>query len=91
MKFEKFAVYACCGTTAVSFKLGVPTTPDFLAYLVSNGYVESSHFTKAGILYVENDGIIITGALGSDFLQTKCKKGDCQKYISVFEELLAAR
>jgi hypothetical protein len=88
MKFEKFAVHACCGTTAVALKLGAPLSPAILAFLVGNGYIESPNFTKAGILYVENEGLTVTGALGSDILQLKCKNNDCSKYISDFEELL---
>lgn len=88
MKVEKFKIKACCGTFTVSLKIGAPLSKDFLPSFVGGGFTEAKHFTKAGILYIENEGIIVTGSFGSDFLQIKCRKGDCDKFINSFEELL---
>lgn len=92
MKIEKFAVQSCCGTASVAFKLDTPISKAFLPLLVDKGYTAPSHFTKAGILYVENEGLIATGAFGSDILQIKCRiaKDKCEKFINTFEEILIA-
>lgn len=88
MKVERFAVRACCGTTSVAFKLGTVISMDFLPLLIGKGFTESRSFTKAGILYVENEVLIATGAFNSNILQIKCKKQDCNSSINIIEELL---
>lgn len=88
MKIERFITQACCGKTSVSLKIDKPVSKDFLPLLVSNGFSESTNFTKSGILYVENNDIIATGAFGTDRIQVKCKKSDCQENLNNFESLL---
>jgi hypothetical protein len=56
--------------------------------LVKLGFTESEHFTKAGILYVDNLDLIVTGPIGSDRLQVKCKINDCEQKVNDFEVLL---
>lgn len=91
MKIERFAVQSCCGTASTALKLSGTLSKDFLPLLVDKGYTAPSHFTKAGILYVENEGLIATGAFGSNILQIKCRiaRDKCSNYISAFEELLS--
>ncbi|HWZ23100.1 MAG TPA: hypothetical protein VNW06_10630 [Cytophagaceae bacterium] len=88
MKVERLIVSACCGTTAVAFKLGTGISKDFLPLFESNGFVENKRFTKANILYVENEGLVATGAFGNNILQIKCKVKDCANFINAIEGLL---
>lgn len=88
MKAEKFTIQACCGRTSIIFKTDTPITAKTLNSLVRLGFVESEHFTKAGILYADNPDFIVTGPIGSDRLQVKCKKSECNQKINDFEALL---
>ncbi len=88
MKVERFTIQACCGRTSLIFKTDQPLTTGHLASLVALGFKEAPHFTKAGILYVDNPDLIVTGPIGSDRLQVKCKVADCQQKINDFEVLL---
>lgn len=88
MKVERFTVQACCGNTSIIFKTDQPITNEFLTKLVSKGFIEHSHFTKAGILYADNLDFIVTGPIGSNRLQVKCKKKDCEKNLNNLEALL---
>jgi hypothetical protein len=63
---------------------------DLMALLVNAGLTESKSFTKAGILYIENKDLIVTGAFNTNILQIKCKNSDCTNTISIIEELLTA-
>lgn len=85
---EKFIVQACCGRTNVIFKLDRPIVLEVLSFLVSKGFQEHVNFTKAGMLYVDNPSFILTGALGSDKLQAKCKLKDCAQQLIELEALL---
>lgn len=89
MKFERFSIQACCGRKAIIFKLGQPINEKFIFSLVALGYKEHVHFTKAGIMYADNLDFIVTGPIGSDKLQVKCKKGNCDAKLNDFEALLA--
>lgn len=85
---ERFTIQACCGKKQIIFKLGKPITAALLESLKSNGFIEAAHFTKAGILYADNMDLIVTGPIGSDRLQVKCKKTDCDQILNDFEALL---
>jgi hypothetical protein len=89
MKVERFTVNACCGRTNIIFKLDRPIGANLLDFLVSKGFIENAQFTKAGMIYVDNSDFILTGALGGDKLQAKCKLKDCtQKLVELEETLL---
>jgi len=88
MKVKKFTVQACCGRISIIFKTDQPISKHHLVKLVSFGFKEHSHFTQAGILYVDNSDFIITGPIGSDRLQVKCKIADCNQKTNDLEILL---
>lgn len=88
MKVERFTVQACCGKTSLIFKLDQPLTKEHLSSLTKLGFNEAEHFTKAGIMYVDNSDLIVTGPFGSDRLTVKCKIADCTQKINDFEVLL---
>jgi|GEM_PF-3341305 len=88
MIVTRFVVQACCGKTAVILKTDQPLTKDHIAKLVVLGWREQEHFTKAGILYVDNPDFILTGPIGSDRLTVKCKHVECAQKINDLEVLL---
>jgi hypothetical protein len=88
MKVERFTIKACCGKTSLIFKTDQPLTKEHLVALVKLGFVAAEHFSKAGILYADNQDLIVTGPFGSDKLQVKCKITDCAQKINDFEVLL---
>jgi len=88
MKTTRFYVNACCGKMSVAIKIDRTISMEFLALLISKGFVEAKHFTKSGILYAENNAIIVNGSFGSDILNIKCKVSQCDHFIDNFETLL---
>lgn len=70
------------------FKIDTPISNNFLSLFLVNGFKELQHFTKAGIFYVENSDLIVHGPFGTDKLQIKCKKQDCQEKLNNLESLL---
>jgi hypothetical protein len=77
MNIEKHIVQACCGKKSTIYKLDRPIDKGLISAFIKIGFVEQAHFTIAGILYVENSDFIITGPIGSNRLQVKCRKADC--------------
>lgn len=88
MDVEKFSIKACCGRMAIIFKTSRPISGDDMPKLVKLGFTEYTHFTKAGILYADNSDFILTGPIGSDRLQVKCKFAECDQKLNNLEELL---
>jgi hypothetical protein len=88
MNITKFTVQACCGRQSIIFKTDQPITSKVLEDLLKSGFNEHTHFTKAGILYMDNSDFIVTGPIGSDRLQVKCKAADCSQKLNNLEELL---
>jgi hypothetical protein len=73
MKFEKLITKACCGKTAISYKLGSMLTLDTINLLSAQGFVESKH---------------ITGRLNSNILQLQFKKDYSNTYFDDILSLL---
>lgn len=90
MKVSRIPTQSTCKLCggSIAFKLDRSLTKDIIAIFISNGFKEYPHFTKAGILYVENEGIMAQGTFGSTTIQTKCKKKDCDNFLNDFEHLL---
>lgn len=88
MKVERFSIQSCCGRTAMIFKTDQPLTKELLESLVSFGFKEAEHLTKAGILYADNSDFIVSGPIGSNRLQVKCKIANCEQKLNDFEALL---
>lgn len=88
MKVERFTVQACCGKTTIIFKTDQPLQQKHLDALVRLGFTEQKHFTQAGVIYVDNLDFIMTGPIGSDRLQVKCKLADCGQKMNDLEVLL---
>lgn len=88
MKTERHTIQACCGRTAVILKTDRPLQPNIISYFVSLGFNESKHFSDAGIIYLDNEDFILTGPIGSDRLQVKCKKINCYDKIEDLENKL---
>jgi hypothetical protein len=88
MKIERFTVQACCGRKSLIFKTDRPIALSDIEGLVKLGFTEAGSFTKAGILYVDNQDLIVTGPIGSNRLQVKCKILDCSEKVNDFEVLL---
>lgn len=90
MKIQKIEKKGCCGNSAVSLKLDKPINSDCLILLTGNNFKEIQHYTKSGMLYVENNDIIISGIFGNDVLNLKCKKTkSCSQTINYIETLLS--
>jgi len=88
MKIDKIVVQACCGRKHFVFKLDRPVDKLLLAFLAQNQFNEATHFTKAGMLYLDNSNLTITAPLGADRLNVNCKKKDCDQILNDFEALL---
>jgi hypothetical protein len=88
MKLEKFSIQACCGKKSTIYKLDRPIDANLLAAFKSFGFTELSHFTAAGILYVDNLDFIVTGPIGSNRLQVKCKHSKCDEKLNDLEAAL---
>lgn len=88
MKVEKIIAQSCCGGNTIVFKLDKPVSLALLDVLKSNGFRENSIFTKMGMLYADNPDFIVTGQIGMDRFNIKCKKGDYEQNLNDFEALL---
>jgi hypothetical protein len=88
MKVTRFTVQACCGKTSLIFKTDRPIDIKLLIFLKSNGFMEQEHFTQVGILDADSSELIVSGQIGSDRLQVRCKKENCSLLLNDFEVLL---
>jgi hypothetical protein len=88
MKIERFLIQGCCNRKQIVFKLDRPLFVELLEVLKSNGFTEAPNFAKAGMIYADNKDLIVSGPVGGDKLNVKCKKGGCELALNELEALL---
>lgn len=88
MLVTRITIQSCCGKKALILKTDQPITKVHMEALKKLGFIESDHFTKAGLLYVDNPDFTITGPFGSDRLTVKCKHSECVEKLNNLEVLL---
>jgi len=88
MKVEVHSISSCCGGKSTIFKTNMPVTIDIIKQFIDKGFIELKHFTDVGLIYVHNSDFIITGPIGSNRLQVKCKKSKCDQNLKELENLL---
>jgi len=90
VKVERNLILGCkaCGKKMVYFKLDRPLDISLLDVLKSNGFTEARNFAKAGLIYADTKALIVSGPIGGDKLNVKCKKDDCDAFLNDLEELL---
>lgn len=88
MDLKKFTVNACCGKTTTIYQTSKKLSKSMITDLVAKGFKENERFSKNNVLYLESDVFFLTGPVGSNRLQVKCKKGDCSAYQKDLEETL---
>lgn len=89
MQVERQTVPACCGQKITVFKLGRPIDQGLLNVLTGKGFTEWVHFTKAGMLYVANLELTVSGPFGANKLSVRCiKPQNCDQILNDFEALL---
>jgi hypothetical protein len=91
VKIERFAAAICtkCGITSIIFRLDRNVkSANILAFLVKEGFRELNHMTAAGIMYAEDQNIIVSGPFTSNQLTIRCKIKQCSDKIDELERLL---
>ena len=88
MKVERILVAGCCNRKQIIFKIDRPVTQALINVLTSNGFTESQQYTKVGMLYATNLDLIVSGPIGADRVNVKCKRDDCETILNDFEALL---
>lgn len=90
MKVEKLLFKSCCGGISTVLKINKSISLKLLEYFKINNFKENPSFTKSGILYIENEDVILTGAIGSNQIQIKCRNKNCETVIATVTTYLEA-
>jgi hypothetical protein len=88
MKVERIVIQACCNKTQIVFRIDKPLDQSILDVLTSNGFTVNTTFSKAGMLYADNLDLIVSGPLGNNKINAKCKREGCEQFLNDFEALL---
>lgn len=90
MNVNRIPVKSCCGKTSIVFEIDQPITKELIG-LLGNSYKELQHFTRSGLMHLENSDIIMTGTIGQNRITIQSrKKGDVSVAINNLEDTLKA-
>jgi len=86
---HKFNTKTCCNKTLITWKVDFKITIDLIKHLKST-FKEHEHFTKSGMLYMDNSNLIISSQLGSNSIQIRCKIKNCEGSMNDLESTLSS-
>ena len=86
--FTRDIVQACCGKSTITYNLNFSIMKNHAPSFIEGGFYLSSTFFDVGMLYVENNFLIVTGSFGSNRLVLKCKIKNCETMTSTFEDVI---
>lgn len=89
MKYSKSEIKSCCGKISHMYKFEITTDKSFMQKFLDKGFIDAPFLTKCGVLYIENDDLILTGTLGGNSLQAKCKRVKCDDIFGSLEQLIS--
>ena len=84
----KNEIKSCCGKKQLVWKLPFSIQKEYLGQLQKAGFPYLKSFYDAGMLYLENKTIIVTGVFGLNEIKIKCKHKDCSANINLLEHVL---
>ena len=90
MKIDRYVIQACCKRVQIVYRLDRPVDKSLIEVFKSNGFKELVHFTQAGLIYMESMDGVVSGPIGADKLNVKCKKDNCEPFLNNIEQLLIA-
>ena len=70
--------------------MDAPLSKNYLPYLLDQGFIAAKMHLEAGLLYAENNAVILSGPFGQNVVHAKCKVNDCTEFLNKVEELLTA-
>lgn len=90
MQYTKARVAGCCGSKKIVYSLSAALMKNNLPQFQNSGFTILPSYTQAGMLYAENNSLIVIGKFGSTTIEVKCKLSDCDDKTLDLERLLDA-
>lgn len=88
IKITKKEIKSCCGKKQNQWKLSVSLRKEFLPALEAAGFFYLRSFYDAGMLYIEDNGLIASGVFGLGDLTVKCKNKKCEDSMILLEKTI---
>lgn len=86
--FQKREIPACCGKKQWLLKLGISLDQSQLPIFTEAGFPFLQQYFDAGMIYLEDSGLIASGRFGGDELRIRCKNSSCQESLQKLERIL---
>lgn len=90
MSLKKSKNPGCCGTFNITYEISTPLRIDYISKFEDSGFKVSLNYKNAGMLYAENEKLIVLGSFGTKNLKLKCKVAKCEQFAGPLEDLLSS-
>jgi hypothetical protein len=88
IQIEKKEIQSCCGKKRLVWKLNCTLKKEHLSILQQAGFFFLKSFRDAGMIYIEDKGLIARGVFGLNELQVSCKSKACEESIKLLEKTI---
>lgn len=85
---DKREIKSCCGKSQKIWKLSIPLKKEFLETFQKAGFTYLTSFLDAGMLYIQDSSLIVSGVFGLNELRLKCKNKNCENSIDKLEQII---
>lgn len=85
---EKRETAACCGKTQIIWKLNIPIKKEYLPFLQEAGFMFRQTYLDAGMLYIEDNNLLVTGVFGLTDMRIRCKTTLCNNSKTLLEQVI---
>lgn len=86
--FTREIVPACCGKSTITYGLSFSILKEQAPSFEQAGFYVSNTYLNVGMLYAENNYLVVTGSFGSNRIVLKCKVKNCETMTSTFEDVI---
>lgn len=88
IQIDKREILSCCGKKQLIWKISVPLKKEHLDFFQQAGFSFVRTYLDAGMMYIENKGLIATGIFGLNEIKIKCKNSQCNESSQLLEKTI---
>lgn len=88
IEISKREIKSCCGKKQLIWKLSTALKKEHLDILQKAGFSFTRTYLDAGMMYVEDKGLIANGIFGLTELRIKCKTSHCEESAKLLERTI---
>lgn len=91
IQIQKKEIKACCGKKKMLWVLNTPIKKEHIGVFQQSGFTFLRSYYDAGMMYIEDNGLIATCVFGLNEIKIKCKSNHCGESAQLLENIILTK